>query len=191
MTVVRCLALAVLLFASSIGHAQIAAYGMATLNAYGASNGSTISLKSTTGGPTLGGFYNFPIQSRLTAGIDVRTTFSPGDNGGNFTGVAFRMGFVPTKVRLRPYFQLGGGVVSTTVPVYVNPVFNVYAPTNQRHTSGALQLALGLDIRLTDHWDYRVLDYGAAAGGSSSGSAGVGWASAGVVYHFGPVKSAK
>jgi hypothetical protein len=60
-----------------------------------------------------GGFYNFPIQSRLTAGIDGRMSYGLGTRGGVSVTGALRVGFVPKVNPLRPYFQLGGGVVSS------------------------------------------------------------------------------
>jgi hypothetical protein len=50
-----------------------------------------------------------------------------------------------------------------------------------------LELLGGLDIRMTDSVDIRALEWGAAAGYSSTGIASeVGFLDAGVVYHFRP-----
>jgi hypothetical protein len=90
--------------------------------------------------------------------------------------VALRIGFVPTQIRLRPYFEIGGGMVSAVS----NPGFDP-----QRITNGAAEFLGGLDIRLTDSVDLRAVEYGAAAGHSNNGaSSGVAFLDAGFVYHF-------
>jgi len=54
-------------------------------------------------------------------------------------------------------------------------------------TNAVLQLDFGLDIRATNHMDVRAFDWGAAAGSSrGSAHAGMGYFSAGMVYHFHP-----
>jgi len=175
---------------ASTAHAQLAVYGTASLTGYGFndSNNNTV-FKANSGGPTAGAFYNFPIQSRLTAGIDARATYSPGDKGGTAELVALRIGFVPHTVRLRPYFQLGGGVVSSveqqTVYNYsAVGVYTGYSLQSTRHTGGAAEVLFGLDIRLTDSFDLRALEYGAAAGSSAVNSPAMAFLNAGVVYHF-------
>jgi hypothetical protein len=185
------LCLASLILIPAAAGAQFSVYAAPTLTGFGLSDSNSISFKTDSGGLTVGGFYNFPIQSRLTAGIDLRDTYSFGSNGGDFAGVALRIGFVPHKVRLRPYFQLGGGFVSTTGNAYAltfNPTVG-YLDTvsTQRYTNGAVELVFGLDIRLTDHIDLRAFDYGAAAGASNSNTtAALGFLDAGIVYHFRP-----
>jgi hypothetical protein len=87
-----------------------------------------------------------------------------------------------TSVRLRPYFEIGGGVVSSVI----NPGF---AP--QRITNGAVEFLGGLDVRLTDSVDLRAVEWGAAAGTSSSAlTSAVGFLDAGFVYHFHPAPPA-
>ena len=128
-----------------------------------------------------GAFYNFPIHSRLTAGIDGRVLYGPASRGGTSADAALRIGFVPAKVRLRPYFEIGGGVVSASI----NP-----GAGSQRVTNGALEFLSGLDIRLTDSIDFRGIEYGAAVGSSSNGrAAGVAFLDSGIVYHFRPAAS--
>jgi len=129
-------------------------------------------VKSDTGGLICGGFYNFPIKSRLTAGIDVRGSFGLGSGGGAFGGAALRIGFVPERAPLRPYFQLGGGVVTTTL----------HNGESVRHTSGGAEFAGGLDVRLNDSFDLRAVELGAIAGGNQS--AGSAFLDAGIVYHL-------
>jgi hypothetical protein len=162
--------------------AQVSAYGTIAATDYGFVVGSTEVTKSDSPGFIVGAFYNFPIQSRLTAGIDARGSYSPGERGGSSAAAALRIGFVPERVVLRPYFQLGGGVVSSTpddrtVGDEVRPI---------RYTSGGLEFALGLDIRLTPSFDLRALEIGAIAGSGSVSSpgAGSGFVNAGIVYHF-------
>ena len=177
------LGIASLTLFSSAAEAQVSAYGIVALSSYGFSNqGSSFSFNSDTASLGGGAFYNFPIHSRLTAGIDGRILYGPASYGGTTADVALRIGFVPTRIRLRPYFEIGGGVVSAVS----NPGF---AP--QRVTNGAAEFLGGLDIRLTDSVDLRAIEYGAAAGPSNNGTAsGVAFLDAGFVYHFRPAQPA-
>src|SRR6185437_3256567 len=52
--------------------------------------------------------YNNPL-----IGIDGRFSYGLGARGGTSATAAFRVGFVPHYNPLRPYFQIGGGVVSS------------------------------------------------------------------------------
>ncbi|SNS91902.1 hypothetical protein SAMN05421770_10372 [Granulicella rosea] len=171
-------------------HAQYAVYGTASLTGYGFNDGNgNTAFKKDSGGPTGGVFYNFPIQSRLSAGIDARATYSPGNNGGTAELVGLRIGFVPHKVRLRPYFQIGGGVVSSSeqqTVYHYSPTgaYTGYTLQSTRYTSGAAEILFGLDVRLTDSFDLRALEWGAAAGASSVNSPSVAFVNTGVVYHF-------
>ena len=159
--------------------AQVSAYGVVGLNGYGFSyRGNSPSSYYDTAGFGGGAFYNFPIRSRVTVGIDGRVFYGPGSYGGTTADAALRIGFVPKVNRLRPYLAIGGGMVTSVV----NPGFDP-----ARVTNGALELLGGLDIRMTDSVDIRALEWGAAAGYSSTGIASeVGFLDAGVVYHFRP-----
>jgi hypothetical protein len=164
--------------------AQTSVYGAATLTGYGftTSNNSAISFNSDSGGLTLGAFYNFPIQSRLTAGIDGRLEKSFAHKGGFNTTVALRIGFVPKKVRLRPYFQLGGGVAHSSYDSF--NIANPNAPNSNGVTSGVFQFLIGLDVRLTHSFDWRALEYGADAPVSGGIQTGLGFIDTGLVYHL-------
>ena len=149
---------------SSAG-AQVSVYGTGAITAYGlkADNSSTISFKSGTPGFVIGGFYNFPIASRVTVGLDLRLEESPGAQGGTAGAVAFRVGVVPHHVPLRPYFELGGGVIGTSTNTeLVNDQVRAGSYTN-----GAAIVAFGLDIPVTHSVDIRALDIGSEASGSS------------------------
>jgi hypothetical protein len=174
-----CFALFVLLLPTQTTHAQASIYGTVAVTNFCLDSSSYTNCKSDTLGFLGGGFYNFPIQSRLTAGIDGRVSYGLGTRGGTSATAAFRIGFVPHHNPLRPYFELGGGVVSSAGN---DPL------QAQRKTSGAVQLALGLDVRLTHSIDLRALEIGAAAGTGSSSNPGAGTAyvSTGVVYHSPP-----
>ncbi len=171
-----------------MAHAQTSVYGSAALTDFVFFRANHNAAKSDTAGLIGGVFYNFPIDSRLTAGIDARATYGIGPRGGTSVLAALRIGFVPHRVILRPYFQIGGGVVSSTVNdnQITGPVTAGLTTQNTRFTSGALQLTAGLDIRLTDSLDLRAFELGAAAPGSSSSSTTVGTAflDAGLVYHL-------
>jgi hypothetical protein len=162
--------------------AQASAYGAVGFENFCTNSSSQTSCKSDTVGLIGGGFYNFPIQSRVTVGIDGRVSYGPGTRGGTSATAAMRVGFVPNRNPLRPYFQLGGGVVTSAGhdPRQAN-----------RHTSGALQLAFGLDLRLTNSIDWRVAELGGAAGAGSAANpaAGTAYFNTGIVYHFGRRKS--
>jgi hypothetical protein len=177
---VRCLLAFFILLALAtprISQAQVSVYGTvaATNHGYTFNNGG-LSNGGDHFGFGVGGTYNFPIQSRLTAGIDVRGGISPGSTGGGSGAVSFRVGFVPHRILLRPYFQIGGGFVTSKV--------HSFGGSSQTVSVGSVDLALGLDIRLTPSFDLRLLELEGAAGSSGSTGAGVGKLSTGVVYHF-------
>jgi hypothetical protein len=175
------LGLLVLLCSSRASSAQVSAYGAIAVTGYGIDTNSTgLYEKSGSPGFVIGGFYNFPIDSRLTAGLDLRLTNSPGTKGGTAGAVAIRVGFVPHVVRLRPYLELGGGFVRTTT----NAELINDGVRSGTYTNGALIITTGLDIRATHSIDIRALEIGGEAGGNSS----VGFVDAGVVYHFAPRK---
>jgi hypothetical protein len=166
--------------------AQVSVYGSVALNNYVLSNNNNSAAKSDTGGIIGGAFYNLPIHSRLTAGIDARGTYGFGDRGGTSAAVAFRIGFVPERVILRPYFQIGGGFVSSTFTnrQITGPAIQGLTTQPTRFTSGAGGFAVGLDLRLNKSFDLRALELGALAPFSSNGTVGSAWLNAGVVYHF-------
>ncbi len=178
------LGIAFLTFFRPAAEGQVSAYGMVAYSSYGfASQNQGYTFDNDTASIGAGAFYNFPIHSRLTAGIDGRVLYGPASHGGTTADAALRIGFVPTKVRFRPYFEIGGGVVSAFI--YPTPGFS------QRVTNGAVEFATGLDLRLTNSVDWRVLEYGAALGPSGSAiNAGVLYLDSGVVYHFRPAASA-
>jgi hypothetical protein len=163
--------------------AQVSVYTMVGLSRYGFSyQGNSYNYKDDTASFGGGAFYNFPIHSRLTAGIDGRVLYGPASYGGTTADAALRVGFVPTHIRLRPYFEIGGGVISSVI----NPGFEP-----ERITNGAAEFLGGLDIRLTDSIDLRAAEWGAAAGASNNNTtAGVGFLDAGFVYHFHPSEPA-
>ncbi len=176
------LGIALLTLFPSVAKAQVSAYGMVGLSSYGFSyqGSSSFAFNDDTASFGGGAFYNFPIHSRLIAGIDGRVLYGPASYGGTTADLALRIGFVPTRNRLRPYFEIGGGVISAVS----NPGF---AP--QRITNGAAEFLGGLDIRLTDSVDLRAVEWGAVAGVSNNGTtSGVGFLDAGFVYHFHPAQ---
>ena len=110
------LGIALLTLFASAAEAQVSAYGMVGLSRYGFSyQGDSYSFKDDTASLRGGAFYTFPIHSRLTAGIDGRVLYAPASYGGTTADVALRVGFVPMRNRLRPYFEIGGGVVSSVI----------------------------------------------------------------------------
>ena len=169
-------------------HAQTSIYGFGGLAnwAYQQQGDNGLLFKGNTGNFGGGAFYNFSIDSRVTVGLDGRAALTPGDKGGYLAGAALRIGFVPHHNPLRPYFQIGGGLVHTT---YDDSLYNydqfgtlTIVPRRAAITTGAAQLAFGLDIRLTDHLDLIAPEYGA----QGSGRAGLGYLNGGLVYHLAP-----
>ena len=151
--------------------AQAAVYGEVGITNYGlTTNGGDFTYGSDRLGGMLGGFYNFPIESRFTAGIDAHVGFGMHTNTGVKGAVAARFGFVPHRNPLRPYLEIGGGVVSAHLPP-------------ESVTTGALAIGFGLDVRVTPSLDWRAVELESAAGGVSR-SAGSASLSTGVVYHF-------
>ncbi|HEY6376098.1 MAG TPA: hypothetical protein VIX90_11310 [Edaphobacter sp.] len=180
------LALTFTLLLTLAARAQVSAYGSAALANYVFFNNNASAAKSDTGGIIGGAFYNFPIHSRLTAGIDARGSYGLGDRGGTFAAAALRIGFVPERVALRPYFQIGGGLVSSTFSVrqLTGPVIQGLTIQPTRYTSGGVQFAAGLDLRLSHAFDLRAFELGAIAPVNSTGSVGSAWLTTGVVYHL-------
>jgi hypothetical protein len=176
------LGIALLTFLLPVAEAQVSAYGMVAYSSYGFSyQNQGYSFDNDTASIGGGAFYNFPIHSRLTAGIDGRVLYGPASRGGTTADAALRIGFVPTKVPLRPYFEIGGGVVSA---------LSYPSVAAQRVTNGAGEFLSGLDIRLTDSVDFRGIEYGVAVGSSGNGrAAGVAFLDSGIVYHFRPKDS--
>jgi hypothetical protein len=169
--------------------AQTAVYGTVDVHEFGLTGGGygNGSFKPANGSITGGAFYTFPSQSRFKAGIDGRFLYGPGYNGGSAYTGALRVGFVPNRNPLRPYFQIGGGVARTQLHQTICSGFACNTTTSEA-TGGVLQLDFGLDIRVSEHFDIRAFDYGADAG-SSNGDAhpAVAFLGAGVVYHFHPI----
>jgi hypothetical protein len=172
-----------LFLASLTAQAQFSVYGTVGVTDYGtAVSGSSFIINGDFFGGGGGVTYIFPRDSRLTLGIDAREYVTPAIHGGS-TGVAsFRIGFVPHKVPLRPYFQLGGGYVSAKVVESFNP-----KPIN----IGAVGIGFGLDVPVSRHIDLRLPEVESTAGVSSAKSAGTASFAIGVVYHFRPVGQTK
>ena len=115
MRAIRCAAL-LAFFCLLLTHkasAQTRVYDSAMFDAFGGTGDfyGYGEFKGNTGGLIAGAFYTFPSAGRFKAGIDGRITYSTGDKGGSAYTGAFCVSFVPNHVRLRPCFQIGGGVV--------------------------------------------------------------------------------
>ena len=96
------LALFVLLPPTQTAHAQSSVYGTVAATDFCLNSSSGTSCKRATLGFLAGGFYNFPIQSRLTAGIDGRMSYGIGTRGGVSATAALRIGFVPHSQSIAP-----------------------------------------------------------------------------------------
>jgi len=188
-TLFRCftslLALLLLLVPKQNAIAQTSIYGSVSGVNYVLQNNNSSAAKSDTAGFVGGVFYNFPIQSRVTAGVDVRGSYGVGSRGGALAAGALRIGFVPERVVLRPYFLLGGGVVTSTFKIndITGPAAEGLTTQPTRFTSGGVEFAGGLDVRLSDSFDLRAVELGAVAGGSNQ-DVGSAFLDAGIVYHL-------
>jgi hypothetical protein len=168
-------------FLSFSAKAQTSIYGGvdATQYAYSSGNSGTGSYDPGTGKYTAdkvgvgfdgGATYLFPSRSRLKAGIDGRGTYSPGARGGAAGFGALRIAFVPQRNPWSPYFQIGGGVLSTTV------VSNTIPNPRIRINSGAAVFDFGVDIRVNSRFAVRAIELDGMAGSNvllSSFGAGV------------------
>lgn len=175
------LTLPLLYTAVHAANAQSSIYGTLAVTDYGyAFNNESLTVSDDHLGFGAGGFYNFPIQSRLTAGIDLRGSITPSSTGGDKGFVSARFGFVPHHNPLKPYVQIGGGFIRTKVPAFFESV------EAQSVTAASLDFAFGLDIRLTPFFDLRLLELESGAGVNGSTTVGSASLSSGVVYHFHP-----
>jgi len=167
--------LTAIVFAST-AHAQFSIYGTVAATDYGyAFNSGPLAVDGDFLGFGGGLTYIFPRDSRLTLGIDLRGYATPAAHGGNTGVVSFRIGVVPHKVPLRPYFQVGPGYVSAKTP---------QSAGSQTVNIGAVGLGAGLDIRVARHIDLRVIEIEDTVGVSATKSAGTASFGTGVVYHF-------
>jgi hypothetical protein len=155
------LGIAFLTFFRPAAEGQVSAYGMIAYSSYGfASQNQGYTFDNDTASIGGGAFYNFPIHSRLTAGIDGRVLYGPASHGGTTADAALRIGFVPTKVRFRPYFEIGGGVVSASI--YPTQDYH-----NELQTGQSSSLLVSISAS-TNSVDWRVLEYGAGLGPSGA-----------------------
>jgi hypothetical protein len=190
---------AFLVAATSRLHAQTIVYANADITQYGFSssasgNGSyqpgtnNYSYYKVGGGLSGGAIQYFPSSSRLKAGVDLRGVYSPGKRGGAGGFAALRIAFIPHRNVFSPYFEIGGGVLSTTV-------YNVTSVTSgssnvsiteqsERIHSGAADFDLGLNIRVAPRFAIRALEISGYAGSNVALST-VGF---GVAYQLGAVR---
>ena len=177
----------ILFIAPHIAKAQFSIYGTLGVAGYGYSQAGSndVIFGRDHIGFGAGATYNFPIQSRLTAGIDLRGAVAPSDYGGSMGTASLRFGFVPHHNRLKPYLQIGGGFVTAKTPSYVAyGIPSSDTVQKQSFTNGALALALGLDVRILPSFDWRLLEIQSAAGGNTSNNTGMAAVSTGIVYCF-------
>jgi hypothetical protein len=175
------LSLAVL---ASTASAQTSAFVSITATDYGFSpSGSNVFYTpGDEAGFIAGVFQNFHKNSRLTLGMDERFSYSPGTQGGAYDAVDFRLGLVPDRNLLRPYFQTGLGVIhsaGSSQSMYSFPVGH--------YTQFAEEFLVGLDIKLTDSFDLRAIELGGVEGVSCCTTVSTGIVSAGLVYHLHPL----
>lgn len=169
------------LFLHLSAKAATSVYGAvaATNYGYAYNNSQNLIYSPDHFGVGLGAFYRFPIQSRLSAGIDARFYDTPSSFGGNKGFVSARFGFVPHRNPLRPYLQIGGGYIHTRIPGFAAP----FSP--KAITVPALDFAFGLDVRLNSSFDWRPVELEGGAGVKGPNTAGSASLSTGLVYHFG------
>lgn len=126
---------------------------------------------SDGGGVSGGVVYLFPSASRLKAGIDLRGMYSPGSHGGAGSFGSLRIAFVPRQNPLLPYFQIGGGLLTTT---YTSAASNPLSGRG-RVTSGAADFDFGLEVRANSRFTIKAIEMGGFAGSNvSHASLGMG-----------------
>jgi hypothetical protein len=172
------------ILACRYAHAQTSLYASADITQYDYSSqvagnvndlpGSGSTNKTTGAGVSGGVVQFFANRSRLKAAIDVRGMYSPGVRGGAGGFGALRIAFVPHRNPCSPYFELGGGVLTTTYP----KLQSNYTVEQQRLTGGASVFNAGLILRPRSRIAIRAIEIGGFAG-SKIGLASVGF---GVIY---------
>jgi hypothetical protein len=175
---------------SHAASAQTSVYASAELTNYGYSsqiNGNFsyspgtghTSFYSDGAGISGGAVYLFSSASRLKAGVDLRGMYSPGSRGGAGSFASLRVQFVPQQSPLRPYFDIGGGFLTT---VYADSASSQTGGRG-RVTGGAADLNFGLEIRATPRISIKAIELGGFAGPDvAHASLGVG-----VSYRLHPI----
>jgi hypothetical protein len=164
----------------STARAQTSVYGTISLTNYGFSstaqdtlnyspNANNFSFNSDNLGLGAGATYLIPSSHRFKAGLDLRETYSIGHGGGNSGFASLRLAFVPHRNPLSPYFQLGGGYIHSPLPggeyvITVQPGDNTQVIHQSGVTGGAIDIALGLNVRASEHWTIRAIELGSTAG---------------------------
>jgi Outer membrane protein beta-barrel domain len=159
-------------------HAQFSVYGTISTSDYGyAFNREPLIISGDFAAYSGGLTYTFPHDGRLALGVEYRESVTPVIHGGSTGTASFRIGLVPRKVRLRPYFQVGGGYVYAKIPTF--------GPTGSESvTVGSFGFGGGLDLRITQRVDWRIIEIESVAGVTSAKSAGTASFGTGAVYHF-------
>jgi len=176
------------LFSAPIAKAQVSVYGTGMVTGFGFANNSSFGFGTDSAGLGGGALYDFPTTHLAVVGIDVRGSNSFGTHGGQNFAVAARVSFAPERSRLRPYIELGGGVINAREQQFTfvtsGGITSSVVTSTKNVSNGAVDLMFGLDVKINPSWSVRAVEYGGAAGGNNSNQAGMGWLSAGVVFHF-------
>jgi hypothetical protein len=149
-------------------HAQMSVYGGIDLTNYGFASGNTGTFSYSPGsgkfsyysdgvGFDAGATHLFSSRSRLKAGVDLRAMYSPGSRGGAGGFGSLRVAFVPNRNPLSPYFQLGGGILTTTYP-------SGGSGQRNRATDGAVDFAFGENVHTRSRLSIRAIELGGYAG---------------------------
>jgi len=145
-------------------------------------NGGSLNFSGDHPGVGFGITYDFLQEGRVHLLADARGGVTPNAYGGDKAIVALRVSFVPAQRHLSPYFQFGGGVIQTKLPAQSSIV------QAQTFTSGGIDFALGVDYRITNSVDWRVLELESGAGGNNTKATASASLATGIVYHFHPTK---
>jgi hypothetical protein len=171
----------VLILLPNVCHAQVAAYFTYSPTDFLLTGNASISAGGIANGGTLGVSFEHLHEGRFVTAVDLKNTFASKTHArGDAAAVDYRIAFVPHRVPLKPFIELGLGVVTVHDPNAVP-----YRPTPSI-TDAVLDLALGLDIRLNHSFDLRIADQGDAPfrSNASSGSVGASILDLGVVCNF-------
>jgi hypothetical protein len=158
--------------------AEFSVYGTVATSDYGyAFNRAPLNINGDFAAFSGGLTYIFPHDGRLALGVEYRESVTPVIHGGSTGTASFRISLVPHKVRLRPYLQIGAGYVYAKIPTFI-PI------GSQSVVVGSIGLGGGLDLRITQRVDWRVVEIESSAGVTSAKSGGTASFGTGVVYHF-------
>jgi len=160
--------LAFSLAVASPAHAQVSAYADFT-----ASKLTNLTGTSVLYGPTIGLTANLVPLSRVKIGVDLRGSFLGGSQ--RLDGLALGPIFTFSIKGLKPYAEILVGYARYN---------DGLGTSTSATTDGQLNFAGGIDKHITDHFDWRIVEYEYEQYYALGGQYNPKNFSTGVVYHF-------